>query len=227
MSDNPIYIPDDPARYDSQQTYDGSMDFDEFTDKMNELLSLAWGRDWGFFTEDEPLGGDPDGIAVPVITFDTFERVRSESHRSLDPILFDKIKDPSDPSTTIKLYRMWFDMEVDFKIFHTSNRESRRLMDRFERFLFQYKGYFKNQGISDIIFLAETKPTVESRWNKELARRNLRYLVRIERITTIRSNNLNQVNTIVTGTQGEIPVPATGDKPTSFIEHYHLINRPK
>jgi hypothetical protein len=186
---------DQPEYHRGMLMAEGSLDYDGFTDKVNELLQLAQiSEDDITFTENNPVGNDPDSITVPVITFDIHERIRSKSHKSLDPILFDKYLDPNDQTTLIRIFRMWFDVEMEFKVYHTSNRASRILMEQFETFLFTYKPYFKNQGISDIIFLAETKPTVESRFNKELSVRTLRYLVRIERITTIRSNTIQEIN---------------------------------
>ena len=187
---------DVPVHYERGQMASGNMSLDEFTDKVMELLTLAWGEGSVTFTQEEPIGNSTEAMPMPVITYDTPERVRSESHKSLDPILFDSIRDPDDPGATVKRYRMWFDTEMEFKIYHTTNREARILMEEFETFLFTYKGYFKHLGISDIIFLAETKPMVTTAWQKEIPTRTLRYLVRIERITTIRSNALQKATPV-------------------------------
>lgn len=171
----------------------GNLDIEEFTDRITELTALAWGEDWGTFTIEEPTGNAPEHILLPVITFDTHKRIRSTSHSSLDPVLFDSFRDPHDSNVQVKLYRMWFDVEVEFKIHHESNRAARMLMDEFEGFLFTYKSYLKELGISDMYFLSEEPPTVVTKWQKNFSQRTLRYLVRIERITTIRSNILNEV----------------------------------
>lgn len=172
----------------------GSMDLDSFTDMMNSLLARAWGENWGSFMIEEPTDDEESPAVFPMITFDTHERVRSKSHPSLDPILYEKIKDPREHQTQMKLYRMWFDVLVDFNIVHESNRNARILMEDFEDFLFTYKGVFKEYGISDMIFEKELKPTVVTRQQTTLSQRTLRYLVRIERITTIRSNTMNGID---------------------------------
>lgn len=174
-------------------TSSGNLDIDEFTEKIVELTTLAWGDCWGTFTMEEPTGNDPENIVVPVITFDTVKRIRSTSHSSLDPVQFETFRDPHDPNVIVKLYRMWFDVEVEFKVHHETNRSARLLMDELEGFLFTYKSYLKELGISDMYFLAEDKPTVVTKWQKSFSQRTLRYLVRIERITTIRSNILHEV----------------------------------
>lgn len=209
------------------QTAEGSMDFDEFTDHMSDLLSKAWGSDWGTFTQEEPLSNNgSEETPIPVITFDTFERVPSKSHKSPDPILFDKIVDPTDQRRSIKVYRQWFDLEAEFKIYHTSNKEARILMEDLETFLFTYKAYFKNKGISDICFAAELQPKVESRWSKDLATRTLRYLVRIERILTIHSHNLQEVDVCADPFTAEATTPVVTHPPT-FMDMYSRINSSK
>lgn len=203
----------------------GSMDIDQFTDAIGTLLRKAWGEQWGEFTFDEPIGNDSERIILPKITFDVFDRIRSKTHKSLDPLLFDQRRDPDNPDSFIKIYRMWFDVELEFKIYHTTNRECKVLMDDFEEFLFIYKQYLKEHGISDIIFLAETRPQVVTRWNKQLSERSLRYLVRTERITTVRSNTLKDITTVV-----EDALPQNEDKESvtygkGLLTHYEQQNR--
>lgn len=203
----------------------GSMDIEAFTDAISGLLKKAWGEGWGEFIFEEPIGNDPERVILPKITFDTYERIRSKSHKSLDPILFDQRRDPDNPDTFLKIYRMWFDVEIDFKVYATTNREAKILMDQFEEFLFIYKSHLKSLGISDIIFLAETRPQVVTKWNKQLSERNLRYLVRIERITTVRSKTFKEINTVV-----EDALPLNVDKESvtygnGLINHYEQINR--
>lgn len=218
LAERNMYKGESSVYRDPGQVAEGNIGIDEFTDKILELTSLAWGEDWGTFTLEEPVGNDQENLNAPIITYDIHERVRSESHKSLDPILFDTVKDPDDPGASIKLYRMWFDVEMEFKIYHETNREARMLMEEFETFLFTYKGFFKNMGISDIIFLAETKPMVTTLWQQNLPTRTLRYLVRIERITTIRSSALQKATSVRIDT--EQLKKATAQREDSLISNY-------
>lgn len=196
----------------------GTMDLDDFSDKVSELLEMV--RPDVTFTMDEPTGNDPEGVTLPVITFDTYERVRSKSFKSLEPILFDHVKNPDFPGSTLKLYRMWFDTEVEFHIFHQTNREARTLLNEFEDFLFTYKGHFKELGISDMIFLAELPPTVITKWQMDVPRRTLRYLVRIERITTVRSNNLKFGSVDVNVDKGSVNKDSVNYDSNRLMDHY-------
>lgn len=185
-----------PSRRGMQTAY-GNLDFEEFTDKVKELLSRAWGENTVTFMHDEPTGNVPEGVTLPVITYDTYERVRSESHKSLEPIRFDRIPNPEREGEIIDLYRMWFDIETEFKIYHTTNRDARILMTEFEDFLWRYKSYFKEIGISDIIFLAELKPDVVEKFGQRLPERKLRYLIRVERITHKIVRTMDQIEEVV------------------------------
>lgn len=170
----------------------GNLDVEGLTDEIGRLLKMSWGEDWGTFQLDEPLGNDPEQISIPIITYDFQERVRSESHRSLDPILFDTVVD-TENKQIVKLYRSWFDICLVFSAYHTNNRECIQLMSELEAFLFAYKGHFKNLGISDLIFQKEVKPTVKTRWSTQVVERQIQYLVRIERITQVRSGVINDI----------------------------------
>lgn len=181
------------------QTAQGTMDVDQFTELMNGLLKKAWGEDWGKFIQKEPTSNDPEKLVLPVIVYDTQRRVPSTSHPSPDPILFDKIKDEDHEGTFLNLYRQWFDMEINFWIYHQTNRDATILMAEFEAILFEYKDYFKDLGISDIKFQSEEPPQIVQAWGKDLPQRNLVYLIRLERVLTSRLNSTKVIDPVVLG----------------------------
>lgn len=208
------------SRYDhGMQTARGNIDFEAFTDKMKELLSIAWGEGEITFEHDEPQGNDPEGIVLPIITYDTFERVRSKTHPSLEPIKFSTVQDPDRPDRQIELYRMWFDVETEFKIYHKTNKDARIVLSEFEDFLWRYKSYFKEIGISDIVFLAETKPTVVERYGQRLPERTLRYLIRTERITTKPVQSAKTIRGTIQEPTGGMDLGLGGSTP--IIDNYH------
>lgn len=183
----------------------GNLTLDQFTDKIKELID-AGGLPGVTFIHDEPTGNDPEQINyLPIVTYDTGNRVRSDSHESLVPVKFDQFRDPNNPKSIIELFRMWYDVELVFKVYDETNRGASIVAQDLEDFLFTYRGHFKKLGISEIFFMAETPPAVVSRWGKELPERNLRYLVRIERITTIRSNTITDLNTVVSNVDSTTP----------------------
>ena len=94
-------------------------------------------------------------------------------------------------------------------------------MEDFEGFLFTYREYFKDCGVSELFFLAETKPQVVTRWGKKLSERNLRYLVRIERIQEVRSNILSDISTVRVDADVNGPgKPTTISKTSPLMTNY-------
>lgn len=165
----------------------GNLDVDSFSDVVNDLLSKAWGDDWGSFQLDEAIGDEPEATTIPIITYDYEKRVRSKSHPSLDPVLFDSFTD-KDNAQIVKVFRQWFDVRMVFKIYHSTNRQAMELMADFEDFLFTYKGHLKKLGLSEIIFEEEQQPQIRKEWSKHTVQRTLVYSVRLERLTEQRSN---------------------------------------
>lgn len=191
-TDNVLLTKQEGASFDDTLVASGNLDVEQLTDEISRLLKMSWGEDWGSFQLDEPLGNDPEDIPIPIITYDFIDRVRSATHKSLDPVLFDSIVDKEN-SQIVKLYRSWFDIQLLFSVYHVANRECIHLLSELEAFLFAYKGHFKDLGISDLIFQRETQPMVETRWSKQVVRRQIQYLVRIERITQVRSNVVKDI----------------------------------
>lgn len=181
------------------QTSSGSLDFEGFTDRVNEMLTEAWGDDWGRFYLSEPTGNDPDKIVVPVITYDTERRIPSDSHKSIDGRVFDKVRDPDHPEHFLEVSRQWFDIVINFWVYHKTNNDARKLMNEFEDFLFEYKDYFKDLGISDIRFESEEPPKVVTASGQTIPQRNLRYLFRLERTRTKRIGSNKAIETVVRG----------------------------
>lgn len=197
----------------------GNLDIEQFTDEINRLLKMSWGEDWGNFQLDEPVGNEPENIPIPVITYDFTERIRSATHRSLDPILFDTIVD-KDNSQIVKLYRSWFDICFVFSVYHISNKECIKILSELEAFLFAYKGHFKNLGVSEMIFQKEVKPTVKTRWSTQVVQRQVEYLVRIERITQVRSNVIKDITMTDTSTTNS---PLHGQ--SKMMDHYMALQK--
>jgi hypothetical protein len=211
------------------QTSAGNLDYEQFTEEMNKLFQKVFASYdvCPRFMEDEPTGGDEEFAQLPVITFDTGDRVISESHGYQEPTLFERRRDPNDNGRVIDVYRQWFDVDMVFRIFHTTNTAARKLAEEFELFLFHYKDYLKHLGLSDLRFIKEKPPEVVTRWNKSLPQRTLVYRVRIERIFTLRAQVLTDVKTIVSEKDhGPFVQNSLAKKPSnSFIDEYNRQQR--
>lgn len=177
---------------DERLTAHGAADLEKFTDMICKLLNIAWGNDWGIFSEENPTGNNPEETPLPHITYNLISR-RSTEKRGLKGQTFAPIPDPEHEGETITPVRQWFDCIVEFCIYARTNAEATRLAQRFEEFMYTYRGFFKDEGITEIIFEEERAPEVNSLYRQDIPHRTIRYLVRIERIIEIRSYELRQV----------------------------------
>jgi hypothetical protein len=200
-----------------QQYADGTVQsVDEFTDLVKFILDAAWGPDWGEFTIEYPTGTDPDNIPLPIITYELVRRRPSESIPALKPKPMQIIPDPDVPGHTITIYRQWFDCYIDFSFWHKTHREAEDLKNRFEDMMLAYAGYFKQKGVSEILFHEEGPEDISVKWRQDIPHRVLRYFIRLERVTTVRSVVINNITTVVdvalNGT------PATPVSETVFVD---------
>jgi hypothetical protein len=187
-------------------TADSSADIEKLTDMIYQLLNVVWKSNWGLFTDENPTGNNPDEIPLPHITYNLVHRTHTKG-RTVKQTQFDSFPDEENPGHNITMYRTWFTCVMEFCMYAATRKEATRLAQRFEEFMETYNGYFKSQGISEIVFMEELIPTISANYRQDIPHRTVRYEVRIERITSIRSAHLKQVlATINVGREG---LPAT------------------
>lgn len=201
---------------------------DQFTDSVKEVLDAAWDPGWGEFTSEWPTGNDPNVIPLPAITYELFHRVPSKSMKTIKPRNMGYVPDPDVPGGIIWHWSMWFDCLVDFGIWAKTNREAEDLKRRFEDMMMIYAGQFKKQGVSEILFISEMKPTVSTKWRQDIPHRALRYFVRIERIIPVRSDTLQKISAEITvdGNPGVLEVDVPSDEASQFLKLYNSSAKP-
>jgi hypothetical protein len=203
---------------------DGNLDLDQFTDLIKETLDKVWGRDWGTFSDENPTDNDPSEALMPHITYNLVERTIAGEMGAAKRKFFDQEEDPDNPGHHITHYRIWFNCELEFCIYAKTRREAMKLAQRFEIFMEDYTGYFMQKGVSHINFQVERSPQVSSEYRQDIPHRTVRYSVRIERITTVRSIDVTQVTTdvVVTDQVQLTPPPASVKAQSSaLMNHYN------
>lgn len=160
----------------------GNIDLEGFTDKLKELLDGAWEDDWGTFTMESPTGNDIDSANLPVITFNVVHRTPSKGKIGVKARVMESIEDPENSDYILILHRQWFDCVVEYLTFDCTNRCARHLADRFEMFMETYRGYFKEQGISEMLFQEEVDSKLSSKYKEGVPSNCLRYFMVLERI---------------------------------------------
>lgn len=171
----------------------GNVTLDEFFDKLQEMLRIAWGPTWGEFAEASSTIDPAEDISMPRILYELEERVPAKEYSGLKHRLYSEEPDPEDPAYRISIYRQWFHCTVDFYCIHANRRGARELAEQFEQFLSSWVGYFKDLGISEILFEAEHKPQLAEEHRQRMGVRTLRYRITCMRPLLVRSKALEEV----------------------------------
>jgi len=169
-----------------------------FDDAM-ELVNNVWVKvnPACTFSEDQPLGEDPEVMKLPHIVYELQNRKHSEHFSDgRKPRQLKSYPDPDQVGHNITEASEHFDCLVEFVIYGNDKRETRKWAESFENFILTYTGHFKKQGIGEILFLEELPREVSSKYRQDLPHRRLRYLVRIQRIQMLRSIRLSEVDVI-------------------------------
>lgn len=204
-------------------TADSTADVEKLTDMIHKLLNAVWGSDWGVFSDDDPTDNDSLQAPMPHITYNLVSR-RVSDEKALKRKELETLPDHDNPGHNITKYSMYFDCELEFAIYAQSRIEATRTAQRFEEFMEDYKGYFKQQGISEILFLEESRPNVSTEYRQDIPHRIVTYFVRIERISLTRSVHLKEVTTtVIVDSQLTEHVPPKIETPPSgsFLDMYN------
>jgi hypothetical protein len=177
----------------SKFTAKSNADLEKLTDMIHKLLNIVWGEGWGVFSEESPTDNDAEKAPMPHITCKLVDRTHTDN-KAVKWSKFASEPDPEHEGETISSQRCWFTCELEFVIHAVTNREARIIAQRFEEFMETYVGYFKQEGVSEIIFKREKAPNVDSSTRQDIPHRSLCYQVRIERIITVSSYQLKQVD---------------------------------
>lgn len=183
-----------------------NIDIEGFTDKVKSLLNDTWEDGWGEFTMEGPTGNNVDDIKLPLITFDVVRRIPSQNKKGVKSRNTEYRKDPTNDNYVMIISRRWFDCTVEFCVYNTTNRGARKLTSRLESFLESYAGFFKEQGISEMIFEEEVETRLSTRYREGVPSTCIRYLIVLERILVervrvtkeIRSKIYSSTNTDLT-----------------------------
>lgn len=167
---------------------------DNLVDTIRRLLDSAWGPGWGVFTDEVTSFNDPESLKLPYIVFHLLSRMPNKELTPLKKKFFNTFVDPLYPSHNIEVWRKWYDCKVAFYCYARTNREARYWANKLEAFIDTYVGYFKEAGLSEMIFLGEEEMERTSASSGLLAVRSLLYSVRVEEIRIVRGKLLEDLS---------------------------------
>lgn len=163
-------------------------DLNQFTSLIHRMLRAAWGKDWGTFCEAFPNGRDPQDITLPAITYLVKTKrpgiVGKDGTREIKPRFREHFILPEGTNSSaqaVNVYAQWLDHEIAFEVWEETNTALVELAERFEDFMMTYAGYFKSQGVGEIIFDRMVTGYESKKWRDNLVCRHYTYYVRLEK----------------------------------------------
>jgi hypothetical protein len=159
-----------------------------FVDDLRKLWEAA-GKT-ARIIRNTPLKEDAE---FPAITYRVTRRSLNESFKDLKPRLRTTIPHPDIEDEYIELYGQIFDVWVEFNVYSLGQEEADELVIELEEFLQTYAGFFKRNGVQEILFHAQGEDEVINDGKIGIAKRTLYYTMRFEKIIVRFLNEIQQI----------------------------------
>lgn len=176
------------AYIDNRLRSDKPITFLSFIDDLRRLWEAAGKQ--GKFVRQSPL---KDEVEFPTITYRIIRRVVNSSFKDLKPRYRGTIRHPQVEGEYIELYGQIFDVWVEFCVYAKGAEEADELAIELEEFLQTYAGFFKYNGVQEILFYAQGEDEVLEEGRISIAKRKLQYTVRFEKIIVRFLNEIQQI----------------------------------
>lgn len=173
------------VKIDKQQA-DKNCDLDDLFAMINKLVVKALKKDNVEFNPDEGARFVVDQqvpINHPIIQFDV---ISYEPKLELKPRVINQfIEESDDRNDRWKRHgQVWsqrFKCVIQFNIIGSDYITANKVMRDFEELMFRYSGYFKQQGVAEIVFKSRFSDKNYDYYRQNLSVRSLQYYVEIER----------------------------------------------
>lgn len=173
------------VKIDKQQA-DKNCNLDDLFAMINKLVVKALKKDNVEFNPDEGARFVVDQqvpINHPIIQFDV---ISYEPKLELKPRVINQfIEESDDKNDRWKRHgQVWsqrFKCVIQFNIIGSDYITANKVMRDFEELMFRYAGYFKQQGVAEIVFKSRFSDKNYDYYRQNLSVRSLQYYVEIER----------------------------------------------
>ncbi|ARC67426.1 hypothetical protein B14_200215 (plasmid) [Bacillus licheniformis] len=177
------------AYVDNRLRADKPITFLGFIDDLRQLWVAAGKK--GEIIRKRPLKRDS---VSPVITYRLKKRTINDQFKDIKPRYRGTVKHPYIPGEWVKMFGQMFDLLVEFSIYSRSAEEADELVIEFEEFLQLYAGYFKKNGVQEILFKEQGEDDVVEEQRVDTPTRSLLYVIRFEKIIIRLLNDIQQIS---------------------------------
>lgn len=94
-----------------------------------------------------------------------------------------------------EIYGQKFQCHLQFNVFASVYTTAEQVMERFEDLMVTYAGYFKKNGVGELVFDQQFTDEKYEVARQTLSIRNIRYYVEIEKLTVIMRESIKEIET--------------------------------
>lgn len=181
------------------QTADKSATLWDFIKMVNKLVTVTM-KDLGVeFVPDEGR----NNILEPVQRIDhpyiTYKIISRTPDGEFKPRHRQEISEKSGGSDGRlgEIYGQKFKCYVQFNFFANGFSEVEKIAERFEDMIFTYTGYFKQNGVAEILFHNQLTDGDYNIFRQQISVRNIIYRVEIEKLTVIFREKIKEITTLL------------------------------
>lgn len=129
----------------------------------------------------------------PVITYQVLKRkAKKEIKPRLREITLEKVDDKNSQRTA-EIWGQKFECLVQFNIFASVYSEAEQVMEHFEETIIKHTGFFKKNGVAELIFEEHITDSHFNTLRESLSIRSLIYYVEIEKLTVMFKEKINEI----------------------------------
>lgn len=168
----------------------------QFIEMIDKIITLTMPK--VKFMPDEGKIVDLDAMSNfdrPLITYKVLERVPKGE---LKPRVRETISeiDGLNENRIGEVYGQKFKCLIQFNIFASVYKEAEEVMEKFEELITTYTGFFKENGVAEILFNKHLTDEHYAKLRETLSIRNLVYYVEIEKLTVIFKEKIKEIETL-------------------------------
>ena len=184
--------------FDSQVlTADKSASLFDFIKMVDKLVSITMKDLKVTFIPDEGkvvyLSND-QRLDNPIITYKLISR---KPKGEIKPRFREDFIESKDGNTgrVGEIYGQKFKCQIQFNIFASVYEVAEQVMERFEDLMITYAGYFKKNGVAELLFDQQYTDQSFETMRQTLSIRNISYYVEVEKITVIMRESIKAIET--------------------------------
>lgn len=132
----------------------------------------------------------------PVITYKVIHRKPKDELKPRIRQTIDEVTDDQTDERIGEVYGQKFKCLIQFNVFASVYDLAEQVMEKFEEMIFTYTGYFKKNGVAEIVFDQQLTDENYDLFRQTISVRNLRYYVEVEKLTVIFQEKIKEIETL-------------------------------